>query len=151
MTNPTSVNKRQALLERALAHQQRGEFVQARALCRRLLSVQRRDFACLNLLGVIAGQQRQFRQAADWFAQALQVEPISAGAHANRGLALQELGDVSGALDCYERAIAIEPHFAEAHDRRGVLLQAQGRLHDALASLDTALAVTPGFAEGYSN
>jgi tetratricopeptide (TPR) repeat protein len=125
--------------------------VQARALCQQILSVERQHFFALNLLGVIAGQQRHFRQAADWFAKAVALVPDNADAHANRGLALQELGAFVPALECYERAIALQPQFAEALSRRGLVLQALGRRTEALVSFDTAIASQPGFADAHSN
>ena len=139
------------LQERALSHHRQGQLAQARALCQQILSVERRHFICLNLLGVIAGQQGHFRQAAEWFAKALAVEPQNADAHANRGLALQHAGDLDAALRSYERAIELQPECAESHSRRGVVLQAQGSPADALTSLDRALLIDPHFAEAYSN
>jgi tetratricopeptide (TPR) repeat protein len=140
-----------ALLHRALAFHQQGQFAPARAIYERILERQPAHFDALHLLGVIAAQTREPARAVEFISKALVLNPHNAVAHFNVGSALQELRRLDAALESYDRAIAIDPGFAEAYSNRGVVLKDLRRLHAALASCDRAIAIKPGFAEAHFN
>jgi tetratricopeptide (TPR) repeat protein len=140
-----------ALLQRALAFHQQGQFAPARAIYERILERQPAHFDALHLLGVIAAQAREPARAVEFIGKALVLNPHNAVAHFNIGSALQELRRLDAALASYDRAIAIDPGFAEACSNRGVVLKDLGRLSAALASCDRAIAIRPGYAEAHFN
>src|SRR4029450_723248 len=78
-------------MQRALVACQRGEWVHAEQLCRWVLGVKADYFDALYLLGIIAGQAGRAHEAIELLSRALLVNPASADAHYNQGVALGEL------------------------------------------------------------
>ncbi len=67
------------------------------------------------------------------------------------GLALQDRGDIDGALKAYSAAIQMEPRLAEAYNDRGNALLAKGEIEKALADFGHAIQIRRRFAEAYNN
>ena len=95
------------VIQRALAACQRGELREARELCRTLLDLQPSHFEALYLLAIIEGQSGSAQQAVDLFSRAVSVNPASADAHFNRGVALGELVRYEEAVASYDRALSL--------------------------------------------
>ena len=140
-----------ALLQQALAHQQRGELAAAERSYREALALAPADFNALHMLGVVKLQQHEHVAAVTLIERAVAVSGGDAAAHSNLGLALQGAGRHEAALAAIERAIALRPDFAEALCNRGLLLQALGRRGEAIADFERALALEPTRAELLSN
>ena len=77
---------------------------------------------------------------------ALQHEPASAAAQAERSYALTKLGRREEALEAIKRATELDPNLAAAWQYRGELELAGGDLTAAIDSLSRALTITPTFA-----
>src|SRR3979490_1253314 len=77
-------------------------------LYRRILEVERRNFDCLHLLGVLHFQRGEFSEAVRQIDDALKINPNVADAHNNRGNALKKLKRPEQALASYDRAIALK-------------------------------------------
>src|ERR1700722_9880604 len=120
--------------QRAFAFHQQGLFDDAQSLYDEILKVQPNNFDALHLSGVIAAQTGNPRGAVQWIDKALEVDSRNAGAHFNRGSALQQLAELPAALCSYELAVAIDPEFAEAYSNRGVVLKDLKRFAEALRS-----------------
>ena len=140
-----------ALLQQALAYQQRGELAAAERSYRDALALAPADFNALHMLGVVKLQQHEHGEAVALIERAVAVSAGDAAAHSNLGLALQGAGRHDAALAAIERAIALRPDFAEALCNRGLLLQALGRRGEAVADFERALALDPTRAELLSN
>lgn len=100
----------QALLEAGAAHGRAERMGEAE---RAFLEVLRREPSnpdALNLLGLIAYRRTHYDTALAYFDDALRCRGDVAEFHANRGLALQDLGRPGDAEAAYRRAIDLAPH-----------------------------------------
>jgi protein O-GlcNAc transferase len=60
-----------------------------------------------------------------------------------KGISLQQTGNLDSAIDCFRRAVAIGPDVAEAFSHLGAALEAHGKLDEAISAYRTALALQP--------
>ena len=139
------------IFEQGLAAHQRGQFAQAKAAYDKVLKNQPKHFDSLHLIGVIALQTKSPALAEDLIRRAIELNPNSASAYSNLGMALTELKRLDAALESYDKAIALKPDYADAFYNRGNVLQELKRLEDALASYDKAIAHKPDRAEAFYN
>src|SRR5690349_13823691 len=75
-----------------------GRIGEAEFNCRLVLGANKKEFAALHLLGLIAFQRGQFEEAQRLIRDALRVNPRSARAHSNLALVLQQLNRLDEAL-----------------------------------------------------
>ena len=139
------------LLTEAVRLHQAGQLDQAAALYRKVLTVQPNNADALHLLGMIALQQDQARTAAELIGKAIAVNDRFAPYHSHHALALQNLGDMEGAVAGYRRAIALNPDDADSYNNMGNALAALGRTENAVAAFRRALALQPGNAVVHNN
>ena len=95
-----------------MAHHRAGRLQEATAIYRKVLTLDARNPDALHLLGVIAhqlGNPRQavenIRLAIDYCNQAVPRIPSNPIAHNNLGEAYRALGRISDAVACYEQAL----------------------------------------------
>ena len=81
----------------------------------------------------------KLEQACALYREAVRLDPQSARAHLNLGIALQAFGDDTGAVAGYEKALALEPanpyasyNFGKLRYERGALAEAERLLRQAL-------------------
>jgi len=141
----------QALFQQALALHQRGQLAQAQALYKDVLKTQPRHPDALYLLGVIAGQARDHKSAANLIGQAIALNPGNAFFHYNHAVAFKELRQFDAAVESYNKAIAIKPDYAEAHSNRGIALKELNRIDAAIECYERAIAIRPDYAEAHWN
>ncbi len=139
------------IFQQGLSAHQRGQLLQAKSAYEQVLGKQPKHFDALHLLGVVAGQTKNPALAAELIGRAIDVNPNSASAFNNRGIALKELKRLDDALASYDKAIALKPDYAEAFNNRGIALKDLKRLDDALANYDKAIALKPDYAEAFYN
>jgi predicted O-linked N-acetylglucosamine transferase (SPINDLY family) len=139
------------LFQQGLFLHQQGQLADAKISYEQVLAKQSGHFDAQHLLGVIAAQTNNPALAEQLIAKAIQINPNSAPAYSNRGLALQALTRLDDALVCYNKAIAIKPNDAEAFNNRGNVLAKLKRFDDALASYDKAITFNPAQADPFSN
>ena len=60
-----------------------------------------------------------------------------------RGVALYEKGDYSGAITAFNKSIEIDPSIAEAWNNRGKLLAQTGQYQESLESFNKTLSLNP--------
>jgi tetratricopeptide (TPR) repeat protein len=77
------------------------------------------------------------------------LDPASAEARNNLGLALLGKGAFADALPQIRAAIALRPHMPQAYFNLGRALKGTGAWRDALAALRTAVAQAPSYAEAW--
>ncbi|MGB7126917.1 MAG: tetratricopeptide repeat protein [Methylovirgula sp.] len=133
----------QAQFQRALGLHQQGRLADAEEIYAEILLKTPHHFGTLNLLGVIACQNRAYERAVQLISKAISMNPSVAAAHSNLGVALKELQRTEEALVSYDKAIALKPDYAEAHHNRGLVLKELGRPEEALLSYDKAISLTP--------
>jgi tetratricopeptide (TPR) repeat protein len=89
--------------------------------------------------------------AIDGYSEALKLEPRSALARNNRGLANKRQGDFEHALADFTQAVRLDPTFAIALHNRAAAHQALGKLDEAIVDYSEALRLDPSSAVGFNN
>ena len=79
------------------------------------------------------------------------VDPFTANAYSNRGLARFRKGDIIGAIEDYTQALEIRPGLATAYLNRAAALRAKGDLDAAMKDLDKAISLKKDFFEAFTN
>lgn len=103
------------------------------------------DFRAWYLLGIVALQRQQPRDALQFLDEALRINPRSMEAHTEHGNALARLDQLEAAIESYGRAIELAPNQSIARYNRGNVLWALKRYEAALADFDTAIAQRPDY------
>lgn len=143
--------KTERLLRQGMAFHQSGALSYAQETYEQILSMQPRHAEALHLLGVIAGQQKDFKKSTELISRAVAENPNDGGAHYNLAKAYRELGLHSDAAACFNRAVALMPDSAEAHNNLGNTLLDLGRFEDALQCFDRAIGLKPDYAYAHYN
>lgn len=138
-----------AALQNAVALHQKGQFIQAQEIYRRVLKLRPQHFDALHLSGVAAAQLKNHEDAAILIGRALEINPASAVAHFNHGVALAELGRWRDAVDSYKKAIRYKGDYAEAYNGLGNALGKLGQPQAAKDSYDQSIRLNPGYAGAY--
>ncbi len=134
----------QAIEEAASLYRQ-GRFAEAEKICTRVLRARGDWFDALHLLGVLKLQAGKAGAACSHLEQALKLNPASAPAMSNLGMALAALNRDQDALAMLDKALALTPEQLEAIGNRGNVLMKLARPADALAAFEQALVLAPGF------
>jgi protein O-GlcNAc transferase len=150
-TEPIVDHALEAQWQSGLAFLQQGRLAEAERIFGEILQRAPNHFGALNLLGMIACQNRAYERAVQFISKAISVNPNVAQAYYNRGIALQALQRFNEALVSYNKAIALKPDHAEAYSNRGIVLGELRRLEEALASCEKAIALKRDFAQAYYN
>jgi len=141
---PGSITARQNL-GGLLADQARGE--EAEAVLREALAMNPRDRLQLatlqQFLGVALKQQRRLKEALQLFDIAQQTMPDITTVDNCRGVTLQDMGDMDGAVKSFRLALARNPLNMIAHQELNKLLYRLGRDDEFLTSLDEAANKRP--------
>lgn len=128
-----------------------GQLDKAQLIYKQVLLKSPHHFDSLHLSGVIEIQNRNFVIGLEFISQALEVDPVSAEAHSNRGLVLLELNRIDEAIISLNQASTIKPNYFLAHYNLGNALFQKGDLHGALQSLSRAIEIAPQNPESYNN
>ncbi|HRX85079.1 MAG TPA: tetratricopeptide repeat protein [Phycisphaerae bacterium] len=91
----------------------------------------------------VALMRGDFPAAAEQLAAVVSLNPALAGAHAQLGGALAELGRIEDALREFTKAGELDPNLGAAHYNRGIMLSRLGREADALAAFTDAATLMP--------
>lgn len=94
--------------------------------------------------GNLDGAERQL-------ANALQVDPDYAPAHASLGVVYQQRGQLDKAEQQYRRVISIDPNHAAAHNNLGALYERKNDLDAAVEQYRAAIGINPDYAKAYHN
>src|SRR5689334_19107570 len=103
----------------------------------------REDAYRANNLGVALLEQYKYKEGAEAFARALQLDPKLAIARINLGIALFNVPDLAGAQREAQRSIAENPNAPQPHYILGLIAKSQNRPEDAIASFQRVLKIDP--------
>jgi predicted O-linked N-acetylglucosamine transferase (SPINDLY family) len=145
------ITKISKLLQAGLTLHRQGRLQNAQTIYEKILQIETEHFDALQLLGTIAGQTKDYKEAIKLLSKALLKNPNHAPCYNNLGLSFQGLGHLEQALTSYEKAIAINPSYADAYYNRGITLRDLGHLEQALTSYEKAIAINPSYAYAYYN
>ena len=101
----------------------------------------REDAYRANNIGVALLEQYKYKEAADAFRRALQLEPDLALARINLGIALFNIPDLPAALKELEAASAAAPSAPQPHYVLGLAAKTQNRPEEAIASFQKVLSI----------
>lgn len=96
-----------------------------------------------NNIGVALLEQFKYKEAADAFKRALQLEPELTLARINLGIALFNVPDLPGAQRELQSGIAIAPAAPQPYYILGLTAKMQNRSEDAIASFQQVLRIDP--------
>src|SRR6185503_11094503 len=103
----------------------------------------REDAYRANNLGVALLEQFKYKEAADAFRRALQLEPGLVVAHINLGIALFNIPDLPAAQKELQAAIAAAPSAPQPHYVLGVAAKTQNRPEEAIKEFQKVLQIDP--------
>lgn len=96
-----------------------------------------------NNIGVALLEQFKYKEAADTFRRALQLEPKLSLARINLGIALFNIPDLSAAQRELQNAIALAPGAPQPHYILGLAAKTQNRPEEAIAHFQQVIRIDP--------
>jgi tetratricopeptide (TPR) repeat protein len=96
-----------------------------------------------NNLGVALLEQYKYKEGAESFTRALQLDPKLTIARINLSIALFNVPDAAGAQREAEKAVAQNPNAPQPHYILGLIAKAQNRNEDAIAAFQRVLKIDP--------
>lgn len=144
-SNPQQARKSalEQLLPVAWNFYRQGLFDDAEKACRELLNDNSRLASAWHLLGSIALQQGQTKEAIAYTEQAIKLEGKQAEFFNNLGLAYHEQGQLTKAIQQYQHAILLNQHYADAYYNLHAALIRPDQLAAALDALKQTIAINP--------
>ena len=99
-----------------------------------------------------SSDSRLSNSLTDYSAESITVvDPFTANAYNNRGLARYKKNDITGAIEDFDQALKIRPGLADIYMNRAAALRANGHLQAAMKDLDRAITIKKNFYQAYSN
>ena len=134
-----------------------GRLKEALSQFERLAELQGDDVPALQIfetqsgLGTVLFGLCRYDEALTHFLAAVEIDPDSAAALNNVGIALTNLRRAGEAVSIFDRALSISPSLPELFSNKGSALKAIGRYDEALACYDRAIALKPDYAHAHNN
>jgi tetratricopeptide (TPR) repeat protein len=96
-----------------------------------------------NNQGVALLEQYKYKEGAESFTRALQLDPKLVIARINLSIALFNVPDAAGAQREAEKAVALNPNAPQPHYILGLIAKSQNRTDDAIAAFQRVLKIDP--------
>lgn len=96
-------------------------------------------------------RQNLYNRAIADFTEAIRLEPNSAHAYRERGVAYSDKGDQDRAITDLNHAIRIAPNYVLAYNNRGNIYRRRKEYDRAIADYNQAIKLDPNFARAYMN
>ncbi len=138
-------------LEIAVRHHQAGNTSEAARLYNAILLEDPLQPDALNLLGVIAHQNKAYESAVEYFDRAISVAPNMATAHFNKGNVFRDTKHPEKAKLAYETALKIDPRYQDAILNLGSTLFDEGNMETALSHFQKLAEIDPELATAHYN
>lgn len=90
-------------------------------------------------------------QAADYYREALRLNPNYAFAHNALGAVLFKQRQIDQAIEAYQNALRLQPNYVRAHSNLGAALMIKGDVEGGISHFEAAVRIDPSFAQGYYN
>ena len=128
-----------------------GNLADAQAEYNKILKKRPNHFDAWHMLGLCEHQSGHHDAAVRLLKRALLLDPQSAAAHSDLGMALKALQRQAEAMACFDRAIALKPDFADACYNKSNLLMELGRFAEAVAGFDMTISINPDHVSAWNN
>lgn len=138
-------------LTTAQALRRAGEYAEAEAVCRAVLSRTPDDAEALHFLGMLACEAGRLEEAAALVGRAVALFPESPRFLSNLAVVLGRMGRHGEAIEPLRRAIALRPDHPESHNNLGAALEATEKLPEAIACFRRAIALRPAYVGAHAN
>jgi predicted O-linked N-acetylglucosamine transferase (SPINDLY family) len=139
------------LLKQAVSLHQRGQIDEAATIYEKILDIQRENFDAWHLLGVIAGQKRDFPAAVQYITRAIALKDDSAEAYFSRGTAYKLSSDIRNAILDFKRTISLKPSHTGALNSLGVIQGESNLYESALEYYNQAISIDPRHTDAHYN
>lgn len=126
-------------LLKSYEHHRSGRLAEAELGYIEILKSDSQNFNALQLLGALYLQKQNFEDAQNTLKIALEINQSHALLFNNYGIALENIGDLTGAMNSYEKALQLNPTYKEAHISRSALnhkINLNHALEEAISQLD---------------
>jgi tetratricopeptide (TPR) repeat protein len=133
-------------LREALDEHQRGNLERASALYNAALAEDPNQADALYLLGLVAIQKGDPRQAVLLIGRAAALRPGDPVIHGNLGEAYRALGDNDRTIECCRTALRLDPNYPDIHFNLALALVKRGEPETAIGHYREAIRLKPGFA-----
>lgn len=130
-------------LQRANAHWQAGQAVQAEQLCQRIIASFPGQSDALHLLGLIAHAYGRLDQAIDFLRQACATPQTAAVYWSNLAEMLRQKGALREGEQAARNALERNPTLVGAWNNLGIILQEMGRYEESREYLEKVLHAEP--------
>ncbi len=97
------------------------------------------------------GDYGKHKKAAEFFERAVEINPDSAEAHYNLGVAYGNLGMFEKAVKAYKRAVDLDPGHEKAYCNLGIAYEGAGNYKEAIEVYEKAIGLNPDSADLYLN
>jgi tetratricopeptide (TPR) repeat protein len=104
-----------------------------------------------NGMNVSSDKQILYDRSIEDFTQAIRLDPNSAQAYRERGVAYSDRGDQNHAIMDLDQAIRLSPNYILAYNNRGNIYRRRGEYDRAIADYNYAIRLDPNFARAYMN
>lgn len=121
----------------------------ARPLIEKAVAMNPKIAPALNLLGNCYFRLGDYGRAAEYYRQALQLNPQNHKYHYDVALALERLNRNAEALPFVQKAVALEPGQGRSHYLLGKVYAKLGRLAEALREFETCVKLEPEAESAY--
>lgn len=148
-----------AQIENGTYHHLRGEFAQAKKCFENALAVKPHSVFAKIRMGGLCFDQKEMKQALEWFDQALAEKTDCSTAYFHRGQLYSIDMAADGTLSAetlalvvkdLERCVRLSPDFSMAYIQLGVTYARTGEFAKAVEKLQTAAKITPHVPEIYN-
>jgi tetratricopeptide (TPR) repeat protein len=127
------------------------QFVRAREILERVVSINPDVPQYYNTLGLVLEALGELDLAVKTYARALSIKGDYPQACNNLAIVLHKTGRHVEAAEKCRRALTLDPNFGNAHCTMGFILQHEGKLDEAVESYKKALSLDPNFVEAYNH
>lgn len=144
-------NNTDALTSQAMAHLEKGELSQAKALYEQVCGFDEENAEAWMMLGVINGELGDSGEALSCLRRAIQLQPDLAEAHAGLGNVLRTQGKLQEALIHYRKAAELSPDKAETWMMVGAACGMLGQFAEAADCCRKAIKLQPDLINAHMN
>jgi predicted O-linked N-acetylglucosamine transferase (SPINDLY family) len=149
--NYQKISQADILFTRAAQLYAAGKFADAKVEYRKVLKKRPNHFTSWHMLGLCEYLGGHYEAAVRLLKRALLLDPRSASAQSDLGVALTAMQRHDEAVACFDKAIALKPGSFDACYNRASVLNQLRRFSEALAGFDMAIQINPQHADAWKN